>query len=45
MKPLLRIKEEKCIACYACVRSCPVKAIQVRSDREKPEILPARCIG
>lgn len=45
MEPLLKIRDEKCIACYACVRSCPVKAIQVRSDREKPEILPNRCIG
>ncbi|MFZ5940348.1 MAG: [Fe-Fe] hydrogenase large subunit C-terminal domain-containing protein [Bacteroidota bacterium] len=45
MEPLLKIRDEKCIACYACVRACPVKAIQVRSDREKPEILPNRCIG
>jgi len=45
MEPLLKIREEKCIACYACVRACPVKAIQVRSDRDKPAIVPDRCIG
>jgi len=45
MEALLRIREDRCTACYACVRACPVKAIQVRSDRDKPEILSSRCIG
>ncbi|MEN8229029.1 MAG: [Fe-Fe] hydrogenase large subunit C-terminal domain-containing protein [Bacteroidota bacterium] len=45
MEPLLKINSDKCIACYACVRACPVKAIRVQSDRVKPEIIPERCIG
>jgi len=45
MEPLLKINNEKCIACYACVRACPVKAIRVQSDKDKPEIIPERCIG
>lgn len=41
----MKINNDTCIACYACVRACPVKAIRVQSDKEKPEIIPARCIG
>ncbi len=45
MEPLLKINNETCIACYACVRACPVKAIRVTSDKIKPEIIQERCIG
>jgi Na+-translocating ferredoxin:NAD+ oxidoreductase RNF subunit RnfB len=45
MEPLLKINNEKCIACYACVRACPVKAIKVTSDKINPEIIQERCIG
>ena len=45
MEPLLKINSETCIACYACVRACPVKAIRVQSEKVKPEIIPERCIG
>lgn len=45
MEPLLKINSETCIACYACVRACPVKAIRVQTDKVKPEIIPERCIG
>lgn len=45
MEPLLKINPETCIACYACVRACPVKAIRVQSASVKPEIIPQRCIG
>jgi len=45
MEPLLKIDTEKCTACYACVRSCPVKAIKVEANHPKPVILPERCIG
>ena len=45
MEPLLKINDDKCIVCYACVRACPVKAIRVRSEYANPEILPGRCIG
>lgn len=45
MIPLLKIEQDKCTACYACVRACPVNAIKVQADQPKPEILPDRCIG
>ncbi|MEX2369832.1 MAG: [Fe-Fe] hydrogenase large subunit C-terminal domain-containing protein [Bacteroidales bacterium] len=45
MEPLLKIDNQKCTACYACVRSCPVKAIKVVADQPKPVIIPERCIG
>jgi Na+-translocating ferredoxin:NAD+ oxidoreductase RNF subunit RnfB len=45
MEALLKINSETCIACYACVRACPVKAIRVQSEQVKPEIIPQRCIG
>ena len=45
MKALLKINSETCIACYACVRACPVKAIRVQTEKVKPEIIPERCIG
>ena len=42
---LIEIIREKCIACYACVRACPVTAIQVKPNEEIPNILDNRCIG
>jgi Na+-translocating ferredoxin:NAD+ oxidoreductase RNF subunit RnfB len=45
MEALLKIDNQTCIACYACVRACPVKAIRVQSENIKPEIIPERCIG
>ena len=45
MEALLKINNDTCIACYACVRACPVKAIRVTTEKVKPEILPQRCIG
>ncbi len=45
MEALLKINSETCIACYACVRACPVKAIRVQTEKIKPEIIPERCIG
>jgi iron only hydrogenase large subunit-like protein len=44
MEPLLKIDQEKCTACYACVRACPVNAIKVQPDQPKPSIVPDRCI-
>ncbi len=44
-EPLVRIEKEKCKVCYACVRVCPVKAIQVTDKRDEPVILHNRCIG
>ncbi len=45
MKALVNIIEDKCKVCYACVRACPVNAIQVTTDQVVPRILPNRCIG
>lgn len=42
---MLKIDQEKCTACYACVRACPVNAIKVQPDQPKPSIMPERCIG
>jgi len=43
--PLLFINEDQCKACYACIRICPVKAIELRNNDEFPRIVPERCIG
>ncbi len=45
LKALVNISEKKCKVCYACVRACPVNAIQVRADQLVPRIMPNRCIG
>jgi iron only hydrogenase large subunit-like protein len=45
MEPLLRINKDQCVACFACVRVCPVKAIRVQQEKGIPEIVPQRCIG
>jgi Na+-translocating ferredoxin:NAD+ oxidoreductase RNF subunit RnfB len=43
--PLVFIEEEKCKVCYACVRVCPVKAIELRPSGDIPYIQPDKCIG
>ncbi|HCT70294.1 MAG TPA: 4Fe-4S ferredoxin, partial [Bacteroidales bacterium] len=43
--PLINIDKAKCKVCYACVRACPVNAIQVRLNQEAPEVDHDRCIG
>jgi iron only hydrogenase large subunit-like protein/PAS domain-containing protein len=45
MEPVVKIDQENCTACYACVRACPVKAIKVEPDLSKPMIIHDRCIG
>ncbi|MGC8802194.1 MAG: [Fe-Fe] hydrogenase large subunit C-terminal domain-containing protein [Bacteroidales bacterium] len=45
MEPLIRISNEKCKVCYACVRICPVKAIRVTGPDRTPEIDLRRCIS
>jgi signal transduction histidine kinase/NAD-dependent dihydropyrimidine dehydrogenase PreA subunit len=41
--PLITIVTDKCRRCYACVRECPAKAIQVVDGQAK--VVQPRCIG
>lgn len=41
---LIYIVEDKCKACYACIRVCPVKAIDLPAHSEIPKISDERCI-
>ncbi len=43
--PLVFIVEDQCKVCYACVRVCPVKAIELRPSSDVPYIQPDKCIG
>jgi iron only hydrogenase large subunit-like protein len=45
LKPLVNLNSEKCSKCYACVRTCPVKAIHINSTEGFPELSQKRCIG
>lgn len=45
IQPLINIDAIKCNVCFACVRACPVNAIQVKSNLEAPVVLHNRCIG
>jgi iron only hydrogenase large subunit-like protein len=45
LKPLINLNNQLCYKCYACVRSCPVKAIHVNAVGSFPEINNDRCIG
>ncbi|MBN1630259.1 MAG: 4Fe-4S dicluster domain-containing protein [Thermoleophilia bacterium] len=41
--PLITIVTDKCRMCYACVRECPAKAIQVVDGQAR--VIQPRCIG
>ena len=41
--PLITIIGDKCRMCYACVRECPAKAIQVVDGQAS--VIQPRCIG
>ncbi len=45
MEGLVKIIEDKCTICYACVRACPVNAIKVEAEHAYPVVIPERCIG
>lgn len=45
MEQLVKIDKNKCVNCYACVRVCPVKAIEVKAETNYATILPNRCVG
>jgi Na+-translocating ferredoxin:NAD+ oxidoreductase RNF subunit RnfB len=42
---IIWIEPEACILCYACVRECPVMAIEVKANIDHVTILPDRCIA
>lgn len=42
---LFSINDNTCIGCYACVRVCPVKAIEVKPNEDVARIISDRCIG
>lgn len=42
---LYTIDKDKCVTCYACIRVCPVKAIEVGQNSENLQIVKERCIG
>jgi iron only hydrogenase large subunit-like protein len=43
--PLFFVETQKCTLCFACIRTCPVKAIDVKDLTEWADISPERCIG
>ena len=45
MSQLFKIDEQTCINCYACVRVCPVKAIEVKAGQNYARIIDSRCVG
>lgn len=45
MSKLFSIDERTCINCYACVRVCPVKAIEVKAGQNYARIIDSRCVG
>ncbi|MFO7617088.1 MAG: [Fe-Fe] hydrogenase large subunit C-terminal domain-containing protein [Bacteroidales bacterium] len=43
--PVIWVEPAECILCYACVRECPVKAIEVKANLDHVRIIPERCIA
>lgn len=41
---IIQFDRNKCKACYACIRSCPVKAVHVRKNSVFPYIEDTKCI-
>ncbi|MCH3923644.1 MAG: 4Fe-4S binding protein [Bacteroidales bacterium] len=45
MEKIIELNPNKCTACYACIKTCPVKAIYLSKDSLTPQINEKRCIG
>ncbi|MGI6320231.1 MAG: [Fe-Fe] hydrogenase large subunit C-terminal domain-containing protein [Bacteroidales bacterium] len=45
MEALFKVNPAECTLCYACIRRCPVKAIDIDFKAEKAHIDDDRCIG
>lgn len=43
IKPLVYTIEDRCKACFTCIRECPAKAISVQSGQAN--VIPERCIA
>ena len=41
---VIKIDKSKCKACYSCIRTCPVKALQVHANTVFPDIEEKKCI-
>jgi len=44
-KAIYSIDANKCILCYSCVRTCPVKAIEVKANQSYARIVDNRCVN
>lgn len=42
---IIHVDPDSCILCYACVRECPVKSIEVKANLDHVRIIPERCIA
>lgn len=42
---IYKIDPDKCILCYSCVRTCPVKAIEVKPNTPYARIIENRCVS
>ncbi len=42
---IIQIDHQQCKRSYACIRACPVKAIQLRESDDMPVVNHKRCIG
>ena len=42
---LISIDPNKCTLCYACIRVCPIEAIEVKTDKNYARVIDERCIG
>lgn len=42
---VFQINASKCILCYSCVRTCPVKAIEVKANTTFAKIIDHRCVN
>jgi len=44
-EPLFKVDTKKCTLCFACIRNCPVKAIDIKELTDWADISPERCVG
>ncbi len=42
---VFHINPDQCVLCYSCVRTCPVKAIEVKPNATAANIVGSRCVS